>query len=102
MIYYSLGGYESKQGQSLKDFCNDIAEHIIDKTDLEDDCAEFEADGFYLNTEDSCLEISEEGCRFVEDYINGILEEDNEERSSVRKYGTWQEQERRAYYSNQL
>lgn len=93
-MYYSLNNYESQGGQSLRSFADDIADHVIGKTNLDDEC-DFEVKNFFYVTEnDNCIEISNAGKEQIESYINAILLEENLEKISIRKYGTLAQQER--------
>lgn len=92
--------YEGNENESLKSFLDGVAECECDASE-ESASYEPEIGGYYTN-EGEAVYFTKQAMNLIYDYLDGIFEESNEESASNRKYGTWQEQERRAYYNNQI
>ena len=81
-MIYALGNYESKKGERLQSFLNDIANDLADRE--RDD---FEASfGGYYTAKDEYIELSEEAVNQCVGYVEAAAREEIEERASWKAH----------------
>lgn len=103
--YFLNNGEHINNGKNrnLRTFLNDMLEDVANNTNIEDD-VEFDLQnaGYEHDNSFQSVYFSEEGLKWVRGYIEAWLDEENTQRSDNRQYGSWEEQEIKSYYSNQL